>query len=71
MLKILGNDLLKAVVFSVSPKVRIKPTKPVRSGRAKREAHDALVWVEDGELAEKFLGFAPSFARLQKWTAGD
>ena len=33
VLKILGNDLLKAVVFGVSPEMRVEPTEPVRSGR--------------------------------------
>jgi len=33
VLKILGNDLLKGVVFGVSPQMRVEPTEPVRSGR--------------------------------------
>jgi hypothetical protein len=71
VLKVLGDDLFKAVMFGVSPKVRIKSTESVRSGRAKREAQDGLVRLEDGELAKKFLCFAASFGRLQKRAAGN
>jgi len=63
--------LLKAVVFSVSPKVRIEPTEPVRGRGEQRESQNGLIRIENGELTEKFLGFAPSFTRLQEWMAGD
>jgi hypothetical protein len=71
VLKILGNDLLKAVVFGVRSKMRVEPTEPVRCGRAQREAQDPFGGIKNGELTEKLLGFATSFVRLQERTTGD
>ena len=71
VLKILGNDLLKAVVFSIRPKMRVEPAEAVRSGGAQREAQDPFGGIKNGELTEKLFRFATSFVRRQQRTIGD
>lgn len=71
VLEVLGDELLKAIVLSVSPKMSIEPTEPVCSGSAQSEPQDALVRIEHSELAKELLCFAPSFVRVQKCSAAN
>jgi len=71
VLKILGEEMLKAIVLSVRPKMSIEPSEPVRSGTAESEPQDAVVRIKHSELAKELLRFAASFVWLQKCSAAN
>ena len=71
MLKIFGDDLFEAVMFSVRPKMRVEPIEPVGSSRTQREAQDTLGGIKNSELTDKLFRFATRFVWLQEWMAGN
>jgi hypothetical protein len=67
VLKILGEKAAEPVVLGIRPEVGIEPGELVGRGASESGANQRLGRVENLELTQHVLGFAPRDVRSEQW----
>ena len=71
MLKVLSEEFREAIVFRVSPDMRIEPVQLLRRTPPNGIAQNRFIRVEDGKLFQEFLRFSQSVGRFEDCVAAN